>query len=547
MTVAEAEELVNLIESLPPLPDEDEPTDGKSMYRRMTPASHFNVRTTGDVNLIFDNVRAGKIMLTKDELLDISNRFKNDPVLVLENLSRSHLISLCKHIKVSTSGNLRMIRERLRHTFDDIRKDDEVILAEGVENLEVEEAKEACRDRGMRFTGLTNAGYRRNIETWLLLTQKHKVPVPLVMLSRVLIMHEGSEDDEQPAPVPSTFDDVPLPDKDAATLDEMHAEEKVIEEEHQLHHTTIVEAEALEKQLLEKTIQEEVTRRKNAGIEQKPPRVEREEREILSPLDANDLAHLTETLSLLASGDPLLDVKNKLAKLKQDQDDHERELLTLGVKVDKDGKGQDADLPMEEAIRRRRELKELRKVMLEDDADVENVARVSRSVGGMLDRLEARLEQVSSQLPNIKVLDKDGDGLVTADEIKDVILQLRGGHTEVEAELLVLKLQQLAETDGVVLSVEMIHDLAETYGAMAEDEKVAYLAEQTAALHAMRVREEKEAKEKAKAEAAGELKKEQDAADAKVAEAKATEAKEALERAAVEAQKATGTSKGTVS
>jgi hypothetical protein len=96
--------------------------------------------------------------------------------------------------------------------------------------------------------------------------------------------------------------------------------------------------------------------------------------------------------------------------------------------------------------------------------------------------MQSRIQEASLVLPTIKMLDVDGDGIVSPEEIKALILKMPGGHTDVEAELLVRKLAAMAQEDGVLLNVDAIRRLAEKYRAMDDEQKDSYLANQRATM-----------------------------------------------------------------
>jgi len=56
--------------------------------------------------------------------------------------------------------------------------------------LSSEEVESACRDRGMKVSGLHEFQLRRNLEQWLDLSLNHKLPPSLLLLSRTFTMSE---------------------------------------------------------------------------------------------------------------------------------------------------------------------------------------------------------------------------------------------------------------------------------------------------------------------------------------------------------------------
>ncbi len=136
---------------------------------------------------ILQAVRAGQ-RVDNNQLVAVASLFQDD--ITLDNLSRPHLIAMCKYMKLSGYGSNTALRERLRDAIEEIREDDELIEKEGIDTLTMEELKEACRDRGMRATGITMAGLRHNMREWIDLSVHKEVPASLLLLSRALSISE---------------------------------------------------------------------------------------------------------------------------------------------------------------------------------------------------------------------------------------------------------------------------------------------------------------------------------------------------------------------
>uniref|UniRef100_A0A2D4MSA4 Letm1 RBD domain-containing protein n=1 Tax=Micrurus spixii TaxID=129469 RepID=A0A2D4MSA4_9SAUR len=63
-----------------------------------------------------------------------------------------------------------------------------MIAKEGVNSLSVSELQSACRARGMRSLGLTEDQLKEQLNQWLDLNLKEKVPPSLLLLSRALYL-----------------------------------------------------------------------------------------------------------------------------------------------------------------------------------------------------------------------------------------------------------------------------------------------------------------------------------------------------------------------
>jgi LETM1 and EF-hand domain-containing protein 1 len=63
------------------------------------------------------------------------------------------LVSMCKYMGLAPYGPDVLLRVQLRRQLQSIEADDELIMKEGLENLSIEEIKQACIERGMRASG----------------------------------------------------------------------------------------------------------------------------------------------------------------------------------------------------------------------------------------------------------------------------------------------------------------------------------------------------------------------------------------------------------
>jgi LETM1 and EF-hand domain-containing protein 1 len=118
--------------------------------------------------------------------------------LTLDNMGRMQLINMCKYMGIPPYGNDNLLRFQLRHRIRLLKDDDQRILWEGIDSLTKLELREACRERGMRSTGLSKAAYRSALQQWLELSVQKDVPISLLIMSRTFFLHDemlvGSEE-----------------------------------------------------------------------------------------------------------------------------------------------------------------------------------------------------------------------------------------------------------------------------------------------------------------------------------------------------------------
>ena len=130
--------------------------------------------------------KAKKGDVENEDIFKFAKFFKDD--LTLDNMSRTQLVTMCTFMNLKPYGADGMIRFQLRSHVRNLQEDDQRILFEGVDSLDRRELQEACRERGMRATGLPKADLARQLQQWLDLSCNRQVPISLLILSRSFIL-----------------------------------------------------------------------------------------------------------------------------------------------------------------------------------------------------------------------------------------------------------------------------------------------------------------------------------------------------------------------
>jgi len=102
-----------------------------------------------------------------------------DSRLTLNYLHRSQLITLCQLLNLSIHGPNSYLRWKLEQKFRRLKIDDQLILNEGIENLDFNELKLACHERGINF----HHSPREQLKHWLDLHLNENIPLILLLLS----------------------------------------------------------------------------------------------------------------------------------------------------------------------------------------------------------------------------------------------------------------------------------------------------------------------------------------------------------------------------
>lgn len=139
--------------------------------------------TATDVMHFVERAQRGE-PITAEETLQIATLFNDE--LMLDNISRPQLVAMCRYMGVQHYGNDNLLRFQLRNRIRQLKKDDQDIIWEGLDSLDKDELQQACMERGMRATGLTKAGYVRQMRQWLDLSINKNVPASLLIMSRAL-------------------------------------------------------------------------------------------------------------------------------------------------------------------------------------------------------------------------------------------------------------------------------------------------------------------------------------------------------------------------
>ncbi|XP_020023133.1 LETM1 domain-containing protein LETM2, mitochondrial isoform X2 [Castor canadensis] len=191
----------------------------KFLQETVTEMAKRNTAKLGDASTQFSSyvkqVQTGHKPSTK-EIVCFSKLFEDQ--LTLEHLDRPQLVALCKLLELQTFGTNNLLRFQLLMTLKSIKADDEIIAKEGVKALSVSELQAACRARGMRSLGLTEAQLRQQLTEWQDLHLKENVPPSLLLLSRTFYLI-----DVKPKPIEITPDieapqtDIPM--KSPTSLD----------------------------------------------------------------------------------------------------------------------------------------------------------------------------------------------------------------------------------------------------------------------------------------------------------------------------------------
>lgn len=126
-----------------------------------------------DINLENKEVKE----LSKDQLIE---KYKNAEMMdkiLLQNMSSGQLKTVCKYFKMFSYYPQYILRIRLMRKMNYIKRDDKLILSDGVESMTNNDLEDACEERGIKYEGLNKEEIKTMIKNWVDLSVKHTIPI----------------------------------------------------------------------------------------------------------------------------------------------------------------------------------------------------------------------------------------------------------------------------------------------------------------------------------------------------------------------------------
>ncbi|KAG0327552.1 hypothetical protein BGZ99_007390 [Dissophora globulifera] len=139
-------------------------------------------QTKKEFSDFFRKVRTSREQTLTEELLRVAKLFPDE--IVLDGLSRPQLVSMCRFLNLSALGTDNLLKYQIRNRMNWIKRDDKLIMAEGVESLTTTELHGACQIRGIHTTEVSTSRLCSELAQWLDLSLKYSIPSSLLFLSR---------------------------------------------------------------------------------------------------------------------------------------------------------------------------------------------------------------------------------------------------------------------------------------------------------------------------------------------------------------------------
>ncbi|KAF9568318.1 hypothetical protein EC968_002971 [Mortierella alpina] len=151
----------------------------ETIEESLIPGSVAAAKEFGD---IFRRVRSSGQQVSTEELIRVAKLFRDE--LTLDNLSRPQLVSMSRYMNLNAFGTDNFLRHLIRIKMNSIKRDDKLIMSEGVESLTPRELYAACHSRGIGTSGVSDARLQSELTQWLELHLTYAIPSSLLILSR---------------------------------------------------------------------------------------------------------------------------------------------------------------------------------------------------------------------------------------------------------------------------------------------------------------------------------------------------------------------------
>ncbi|OWM72290.1 mitochondrial proton/calcium exchanger protein [Punica granatum] len=371
-------------------------------------------KTAADLDEFMNKVRTGA-RVSNEEILGFAKLFNDE--LTLDNISRPRLVNMCKYMGISPYGTDAYLRYMLRKRLQEIKTDDRMIQAEGVESLSEEELRQACRERGL--LGLLSVEeMRQQLRDWLDLSLNYSVPSSLLILSRAFSVSGKVRPEEA---VQATLSSLPDEVVDTVGVTTLPSEDSVSERRRKLEflemQEELIKEEEEEEEEEQAKLKESISQ-KDVALEEMtiPTSREAQEQARAKTLEKHEqLCELSRALAVLASASSVSREREEFLRLvKKEIDLYNNMLEKEGMEGEEEAKKaykaarEDSDQAAEMAV-----------------GDKVSSALINR-VDAMLQKLEKEIDDVDAKIGDRwRLLDKDYDGKVTPEEVASAAMYLK--------------------------------------------------------------------------------------------------------------------------
>lgn len=399
--------------------------------------SETEAASASEVIDVIEKARSGD-KLPLEQVIRIAKLFKDE--LTLDNMDRPQLVSMCQFMGVAPYGNETFLRFQLRNRMRSIKEDDRRILWEGIDQLTVQELRDACRERGMRAIGLSAFGYKVLLQEWLDLSIQRSVPISLLVISRAFSLSFVPTETILRNSLSSLDDDV----VNEVVLEAARPEELSTVEMRQRKLDSLERAEEMiEDDQKAKEEAEATAAEKPTTVVDKEGYVSELPEEVVG--DSLIVAEI-QALGDMASGSAVSREKEELALLKT-----KLPVADINPFAETSFASTTSDIIKSNSYDKA--------VTLTSSAAADEqpeVLNLKKALDKMLGKLEVRIQKTELELGDkLQRLDLDGDGVVNAHELRKVLLGMLKRYPSLEsADELISLLDR--DQDGQVTVAELM-------------------------------------------------------------------------------------------
>lgn len=366
------------------------------------------VATAQELHRFLKSIRDGGVV-NNEEIVRFAKLFNDE--LTLDSIERSQLIAMCRFMDIQPYGSDAFLRFNLRNKLRQLKADDRLIYWEGVNSLSIDELMFACQERGMRI-GLPKKELRRQLNEWLQLSLDFNIPSSLLILSRAFGFTADTSEVKPDEAIKMVIGALPKNAIDEVLMDQ-HEEGVSINEK---------KLESLKRQ--EKLIEEEEKAKSEQIL-----------RSDIASINEVNLDHQLSEFKKVVS--PLLDEKSSLR-------DERRELDALS--------GEHENVNDE--------------LLEEEDS---RVRKVHEYVGKVIGELEVEIDEAQGSLSSLHKLDKDRDGYITIEEVREVTKDIKNKPSDEIIEKIIEKLDK--DKDGKISVSALRAELTQTVASKEMSDK----------------------------------------------------------------------------
>ncbi|KAK7295223.1 hypothetical protein RJT34_18128 [Clitoria ternatea] len=400
-------------------------------------------KTAEDLDEFMNKVRTGA-RVSNDEILGFAKLFNDE--LTLDNISRPRLVNMCKYMGISPYGTDAYLRYMLRKRLQEIKNDDKLIQAEGVESLSEAELRQACRERGL--LGLLSVEeMRQQLKDWLDLSLNHSVPSSLLILSRAFSISGKVRPEEA---VQATLSSLPDEVVDTVGMTTLPSEDSVSERKRKLEYLEMQEELIKEEEKKEEAAQAKMTEsfgtESDLSFKERASTTKQTQEEVKAKtLDKQEhLCKLSRALAVLASASSVSREREEFLRLVR------KEMELYDSMVGKEG--------TEGEHEAKKAYKAARK---ESDGAIEAAigdkvsSALADRVDTMLQTLEKEIDDVDAKIGDRwRLLDRDYDGKVTPEEVVSAAKYLKDTLGKEGIQELIRNLSK--DSEGKILVEDII-------------------------------------------------------------------------------------------